>query len=303
MSNLRMVVDNHIDTSVLTATNTNTTLTEENLKNVSRAKVTRSLDATTQEISGTFNEEKRVSAVIIGRHNLELNTEYTIELFTNADKTGLIYTSGSRIVTAEQIGSNLWAWGDFLWGAVSWGADRQIEAFSPKANLVHWLPDIYSAKSFKITINQPTGSRIIPYMLGYLPVTITPGTTPFEIGRLIMGEYIEPTYNLSFGHNISWTESTKQYRTDAGTLRSDIGLPNRKFEFDIGTMTETDRTVIQNALRKVGLRKDFFISLFPDDPDITKTIDYSGIVKLTKVPSYAEYAPKYYKSKYVMEEV
>ena len=68
-------------------------------------------------------------------------------------------------------------------------------------------------------------------------------------------------------------------------------------------MTETDRTTIQNALRKVGLRKDFFISLFPEDVDNEKIVDYSGIVKLTKVPRYTEYAPKYYKSKYIMEEV
>lgn len=304
MANLRMVTDNYIDTSILSATPTlSTTLNQENLKNVSRAKVTRSTSASIQEISGIFNEEKTVSSIIIGRHNFPEGTLYRAILYSDNAYTTSIYDTGNLVISADELGSDLWTWGDFLWGATAWGADRQIEAFAPKANLAHWLPSEVQARSFKLIIDVPVSSGgLFPMNKTYYPI-YTGTNTHFEIGRLIIGKYIEPTYNTSYGHNISWVEDTKQYRTDAGTLRSDISLPNRRFEFDIGTMTEIDRTLIQNALRRVGLRKDIFISLFPEDPDVTKQIDYSGIVKLVKVPTYTEYAPKYYKSKYIMEEV
>jgi len=86
-------------------------------------------------------------------------------------------------------------------------------------------------------------------------------------------------------------------------LRSDNSIPYRKFEFNIGTITEADRILLQHELRNAGLRRDLFISLFPEDVSLEKKSDYSGIVKMTKVPKFTEFAQNYYKAKYIMEEV
>ena len=50
-------------------------------------------------------------------------------------------------------------------------------------------------------------------------------------------------------------------------------------------------------------RDDFFISLFPNSCNKTRELDYSGIVKLTKIPKYTEYAQNYYSAKYIVEEI
>ena len=304
MANLRMVIDNYVDNSVLTATPAfKPNLPVSNLKTPARAKICRSTDTSSQEISGIFSELKTVSSVILGRHNIAIGAKVTIELFSDVSLSSSLYNT-TITINSSNAGTDLWPWGDFIYGSVAWGADKQVEAFSPKANLVHWITTpIVNVQGFKITV-LPTGSTGKGLSLLNKGFTFWDADTDtFEFGRLIIGEYIEPTYNTSYGHNMSWEESTKQFRTDAGTLRSDISLPNRRIEFDIGTMTEADRTNIQAALRTVGLRKDFYISLFPEDSDVDKQIDYSGIVKLVKVPKYTEYANNYYKSKYVLEEV
>ena len=152
-------------------------------------------------------------------------------------------------------------------------------------NFIHWISIVNLVRSFKISITLYT-----PY-------------DEIDIGRLIIGDYIEPAYGLSKNFTISLVEDTKQYRTAGGSLRSDINLPIKKFSFDIGVMSEADRIIMQSNLRSVGKRTDFYISLFPEEGDINKERDYSGIVKLTKIPSYTEFVLNYYKSKYEMEEV
>jgi hypothetical protein len=199
----------------------------------------------------------------------------------------LVWNSGILDVTEDTVGSDIWKWGEFLWGTEAWGAEKEVLEFEPPANLVTWISTAQTnIRGFKIELYKADSN------INY-----------FEIGRLFVGEYIQPTYNIGYGHSLSWEESTKQYRTDAGTLRSDISIPYRKFEFNIGTITEDDRILLQQELRNAGLRKDIFISLFPEDITLDKKIDYSGIVKLTKVPKFTEFTQNYYKSKYVMEEI
>jgi len=199
----------------------------------------------------------------------------------------LAWDSGILNVTSEYVGSTVWEWGAFLWGIDAWGSDKLANDYTPPANIVEWLPTVQTGiKGFRLDIYLAGGN-----------------TSYFEIGRIIIGKYIQPTYNIGYGHSLTWEENTKQYRTEAGSLRSDISIPFRKFEFNLGTITETDRVLLQHELRNVGLRKDIFISLFPEDDSLDKKTDYSGIVKMTKVPRFTEFAQNYYKAKYIMEEV
>jgi|GEM_PF-2019173 len=125
----------------------------------------------------------------------------------------------------------------------------------------------------------------------------------FEIGRIFLGKYIEVPYNIELGHNLSWEEDTKQYRSDGGTLRSNIEVPYRKVNFILSAVPEYRRAELQHGFRNVGMRRDFFMSLFPENANENKNIDYSGVVKLIKAPKYAEFANNYFTSKYVMEEI
>lgn len=320
MSKLRIVADTVIDTGSLTALPAITDL--DNLKKESRSKVIR-FSGATQDINVAIAPTKAISSVVFGRHNITIGTTIRILMYSDVGATTLIHDSGILTVTADESAGSFINWGDFVWGAINWAqTDADQEEFAPQPNYVYWVPtprleDIGLTAVFGWTSGvdcdgtvpsmtlPPTEETVYGPISAVQAMTIEIGniTQETEIGRLIAGTYIEPTYNMPFGHTMEWKEDTKQYRTEGGTLRSDLGIPNRRFTFDLGTINEEDRSTISDAMRRVGMRKDFYISLFPEDTNLSKKQDYSGIMKLTKIPSMTEFAPSYYKSKYVMEEV
>lgn len=289
MSKLRLITYNYLDVSEITSSPTMNRL--QTLKSYDRGR-----NAQTNPAGGTLSIDTimgspaPVTAVVIGRHNLPIGVGVRFRLFDVPSTAGTeVYDSGTIIITAETAGSDKLGWGtDFSWGSVVWGADGLAEEFAPRANFVHWIPEINQVDTQSI--------QAVQVQIYYADYDV-------EIGRIIIGEYIEPTYNISYGHGLSWQENTKQFRREGNTLRSNITLPSRRLEFSLNTINEADRAVLQAGLRNVGLRRDLFISLFPTDIDVSKTKDYSGIVKLTKIPVTSEYTYLYYKSKYVMEEV
>lgn len=129
------------------------------------------------------------------------------------------------------------------------------------------------------------------------------GLSYYEIGYLLAGDYMSPTYNLSPKHSLEWTENTTQYRPESGTLQSDITTPNKRIEFSLNTIPESDRITLHEELINLGLNTEFFISIFPENSNYDKEADYSGIMKMTKIPKYTEFLPNYYNSKFTMEEV
>ena len=50
-------------------------------------------------------------------------------------------------------------------------------------------------------------------------------------------------------------------------------------------------------------RKNLYISIFPENSSSTKEIDYSTMVKLTKVPKYTNFIAGFNKSSFTMEEI
>jgi len=261
-------------------------------KEVTKSSIARSTGTDDIEIKGVLSSKKSVSALIIGRHNFSINTRYRLRLYDGADFATELFDSGEQTVSIDEIGSAVVPWGDFEWGTDPWGGDTAItDEFAPAKNLVYWLSsEINSVSAYKLDIYKGYDAPLATY-------------SNLEFSRLILGAYIEPTYNLSLNHALSWEENTKQYRTEAGSLRSDSSVPFRRFQFNITTIPESERTILQNGFRYVGLRKDFFFSTFPTDTDIDKQTDYSAISKITKIPKFTEFVNNYYKSSYIIEEV
>lgn len=273
-----------------------------NVQNSFRNSYAKSVNNTNIEIVGEFDKFRPISCLAIGRHKLPINTRYRLRLYNDAtgEDRYLKYDTGFLLVETDL--TNL------------------AEEFDPDVTLVTWLPDIidsiiYFKLNFYIeneTLYYTNTNASIPATNSSFIDTNDANTNAaedislaeyFEFGRLFIGKYTEVLYNLSYGHKLTWEENTKQYRPGSGTLRSDNRDPFRKIEFNLSTIPEVDRPELQQGFRTVGLRRDFFLSLFPTDDSLDKQEDYSGIVKLTKVPIFTEFANNYYTSKYIIEEV
>lgn len=294
----------------------------DNVKESSRSLVFRSKNTYTTTIDGTFFTSSNVNSLVIGRHNFTDLVAYQLILFDGIYQQGnQIYDTGEITVTSLEAATDLYQWGEFYWGAGPWGMDKKDNILDGSGNIVLWLPATYQAvQSFRLVLvgttvvvpdlfcNNATifcnNAAIFCNQLTAAPVSPSSdlGIEYFEIGRLFIGEYIEPAFNISYGHSITWAENTSQYRPSSGTLHSDIVSKNKEFSFSLNTIPEADRIEIQTQLLEKGLSKDFFISLFPEDSSVDKQVDYSGIVKLTQIPKITEFRSSYYKSDYKVEE-
>ena len=323
MHKIRIVAQNFADTGQITATPDLAT-NKENLKSASRAKIARTnvTAPAQQDITVILVPAQTVSAIILGRHNFPLDMTLQIKLF-DADDLPL-HDSGTITITTNEVGERNIPWDAYLWDTPASNIQDLAEEFEPKANYVYWVEqeaviggELLDSGTTDWLLDTGTANALmdtggvatIPGFIGIddvykIQILIdVPASKQIEIGRLIIGDYIAPTYNIAFNHTIEWKETDKQYRTVASTLRSDIGIPYRKISFALDLINDAGRTELQAGLRYVGLRRDFYINLFPQSTSVDKERDYSGIMKMTAEPVMSEHANLYYKSKYVMEEV
>jgi len=274
---MRVIIDNQINDAVLSAASGTTfenTLPLSNLKIYNNARLARCSTPNEAVILGGWDSARAISACVLWRHNLSSGATWRLELFSGADQTGeTIYDS------AEQSVNDTKALNELEWGVDSLGptvfTDWRLRYSS------QWFGRV-SARSFRLTLKDSDVSHI-------------------DIGRMYLGRYIEPRINMSYGHSLGWQESTSQYRTAGGSLFSDSQEPYRVINFSLDWLSETDRGLWLEGMRLVGLRKDIFISLYPEVGG-AKERDYSFAGKFKTMPSFTRAFLNNYAAQYVVEE-
>ena len=270
----RFLTNNVIDNATLFAYPSEYSgLPVSNVKKLSKSLVAR-LQSTPpssfSEVQGTLaGQANTINCFIICGHNFKSSTILNIKLYSDYS-----YTSGSL----------LWSSGPFTVPSI-----RATDTYNVNINIPIWLPEsIENVAAFSFTMQDDT--------LNY-----------FQIYRLFAGEYFDSSIGASLNNTWYYNDNSKQYRTDFGSLRTDIVTPSKLIDFDLGTINDLERSSLARSLASVGMYKEFFISVFKNSCDETikplKELDYSGVVKLISVPKYTEFANKYYNTKIVVEEV
>lgn len=260
----RFLLSNAVDSATLT---TNQLIFDglplENVKKLSKSLVMRTQTNAQLTINGLFAGRQQISSFIIAGHNFIPTVTYQLILYSvPTDDPNYIVYNSGVLNVTEE----------------QYGVGERINYISL------WFEE-YTTLFFKLIINKNGTS--IPY---------------FQIYRLFAGNYVETDINIDLDNSIFWNEDTNQYRTDFGTLRSDISYPYKTIDFNFSTMLESERERIQLELAKVGMRKEFYLDIFPTSTT-QKGVDYRGIFKLKKVPKFSEYAQNIYRSDYTVEEV
>ena len=240
MSNYRIVWENACDDATLSASPALvTTLPETNLQKQGRSSIARTTSTADQQILGNFATGAYIGSMILWRHNLSPDATIQLELFDGANQTGTtVYDSGA--VSPYSIVS----FDDLIWGITPW----EDSVFAQWG--VYWSTlwfDTVPASSFRLTLSDSTNSD------GYM-----------QASRLILGPVMSGIKNAAWGATFGWEEPTEQIRTAGGTVLSTTGTPTRVLNFTLEYLDDTERPKIMEMRRQVGLRKDFFISLFPE---------------------------------------
>jgi hypothetical protein len=242
MTNLRILYNNYIDAATLSASPAMVvTLPEENLKRSCRCTLARTTSLATQTILGNLAATRTVSGFAAWRHNLTDNATIQFEGYTGLSQ------GGSRAVNS---------------GAVSAVESGLFDGWSDGWTALWFTPA--AIRSFRLTLKDAAKPD------GYMQIT-----------RAILGEYISPTYNASYGLNVEWKGDAKITRTDGGSLFSDAVLPFRGMDFKLEALSEEGRAEFMEMTRHTGMREDFFISMFPEVGG-AKERDYSMMGKLTQ---------------------
>ena len=273
---IAFILDNVIDdteATLLATPSPVSTLPVANLKKTNRSYVFRSTSTSEQAIKGNYNGGQAISAFALTRHNL--TGTIRLRIFSQQNQAGTtVYDSTALVVTSFP------AWDDFVWGTNEWG--QQYDDGLP-SNYVLFFSEVVGA-SFQIDIVDASNPD------GY-----------FEIARLFMGTIFQPETNMAIGASLEWAETTKQIRTDGGTLYSEPSLPFRRLKFNLDWLSETDRFTLSERIRLIGKRGDFFVAAYPNETNL-KYNEYSFAGKFTKLPAFSHNHIINYKSSYVIEE-
>jgi len=235
------------------------TMPTTNLQNPFRSKM-RCATLTNQVIKLVWPSTKILSGLALLRHNLTSQATWQVQIYSDAAATLLVWDSGAQLACPAK------ALGDLSWGIEPLGASV----------FTGW------AYAFSTMWFAPVAGMVVV-------ITLSDSANPdgfLQAARLFIGNYIEPINGPSYGLKLKWTESTRQRRTDGGSLRSDATEPYRSLTVSLDWLDETDRPRLLEVGRLVGLRKDIFLSIYPGkggalERDNTMQCKFTNDIELT----------------------
>lgn len=209
-----------------------------NLQNPRRGRVGRWPAASgTQSIKGTWNGQGfQVGGVSGDGFNLEPAALVRFRGWANADWTGTLLVDTGSVAPY-----NAAALGSFQWGRDPLGSSI-FDSYLGYKYWVAWFARATIA-SFQIDITDTTNSW--QYV---------------EVRRAVLGDYIETSYNASFGTSAGWASKTEQDEADGGSLFANRKLPRRMVKGSLDFLTPTERQSVYDFTRYVEAGKNFLIT-------------------------------------------
>ena len=275
---LRIIFNNLADNASMSfSSGSVSTLPISNLTNVMRSRVARTTSKDNVDILGSWPNNQHINSLVLYRHTLSKSATIRLQLYDSENQTGnIIYDSATiSAIPSLNLGEIQFGIGDLVQSVF----DNWPLAFS-----AHYFP-IVIARSFRITISDPSNQN------SYI-----------DIQRLFLGRYIEPSVNFSYGHSHLWKDESTQIRTDGGSLYTETGTQYREFKMQLNWLSESDRPLFFEAIRDIGKRKDFFVSLYPESGG-QKERDFSIAAKFKNSQTITNSFHQNYKLPLVIEEV
>lgn len=234
----RIIPRNVVDLATLTSTIACYPTTPlVNLKQDRRARIARWPAAVgVQQLFGTWNGQGfTVGGWSLDRFNISPAGLIRLVGYSNANWTG------SLIDTGALPAYNAAALGSFTWGLEPLGSGI-FDGYLGYKYFNGWFAK-QTIASFLIEIFDPTNSDQV-----------------IDLSRVVLGDYIQTTYNASFGIRAGWRTRTEQDESDGGSMFSDRKLPRRVITASLENLTETERRDMYDFTRYVDKGKSFLIS-------------------------------------------
>jgi hypothetical protein len=249
---MRMIIENFVDAGQLVASPYMVPPVEY-LQDQSRERVARSTSLATQTIDLTLTQDRLISSCVVYRGNFTSEATWRVRVYDTPAMGSLLYDSGTEYLAAPK------PLGDLDWGVDPLGASLFDGWGYTFAAL--WFPPVLG--SF-VRITWDDANNPDEYM---------------EASRLFVGAYYEAEGMPVPGLSLEWRDSSRQTRTDGGTLRTEAGAQYRALTVSGALMPETDRVALVSLLKTAGMREDVYVSAFAGEGNARER-DYQMQAKL-----------------------
>lgn len=258
MANIRAIFKNLVDISDVTPSSANFSpeLPASNVGIQGRTRVARTTNTNEMGFEINFPQLEAVSGAAIVRHNLDSDGTWRVRLYSAASLGGTLVYDSGNLSA--------------LSGADSFLEDSQYS--------YHWFSSV-NARSALVTVNNSGNAD------GYL-----------QLARIVLGAYSTAAVNASFGAEFGWDEDTRQTRTTGGSLRADDLASYRTLKCDLRELTEAERDSWQAGSFYVGKRRDFLISLYPEEGG-NRERDNTVLVKFNNIPTFQHWVYETFRTK------
>lgn len=248
MNNLRIVYDNAADRAALTASSVAGALGPANLKSDIKSEILRSTGLS-QTITAEWAVAERVACVALAYTNLTSSARMRVRGYELPGDTTPVFDTGSVLASAP-VPHGTFPWGTMplAFNAYKWGGVNTWAQGGGSDAVVWFTP----ARVRKLVIDVT-----LPYST----------ETYIEASRLIVGDYWEPEYSADSGAALQLQDTSENYRTAAGDLRTARGVSSDKISVNLGHLDRQDRARLMRILRQNGKDKPLLFSLYPDNPD------------------------------------
>lgn len=268
MRNLRIIHDNAADRAVLTALSQNGELGPANLQRESKSAVLRA-SGTAQIITATWPTQESIACVALISTNMTSSARVRVRGYVQPGDAVPVFDTGSIFPCPAAVhGSYPWGVLPFGWNAYQWGGVNTWP-HGGGSDGVTWFAPV-RVRQIVIDVSAPQSPE------GYL-----------EISRLVVGNYWSPQYNAEYGAQLQTQDSSENYRTGAGNLKTALGTTSDKLSINLTHLTPMDRARFMRILRENGKGKPMLFSLFPENPDPLVEQDYMLYGKVSNIDAVA----------------
>jgi hypothetical protein len=277
-NNLRILYDNVIDSSTLTASSTTSGFPVSNLQKELKGLVWRST-STTATVTATWTTSQSLSCVILPFCNLTSSATIRVKLYTLTTDTTPVLDTGAVNAGAYTPTDLFGGWSNISTSGVNaynYGGGTYARS---------WF-NATSARKMEVIISDTTNPA------GYI-----------ELSRIVCGAYWSPSINASFGVELGYLDTSEQRRTEAGNLITSNGTIHKTLTFNLDSITENDRPKMLSLIRGNGLRKALFVSVFPLDDDVVKEQSYQIYAKFNNLSVLTHQFYSLYSSSLTLEEI
>src|SRR5471032_674374 len=268
MTNLRIIHNNAADRAILNASSQAGALGPANLQRDSKSAVLRATSIG-QTITATWPTQESIACVALIFTNMTSSARMRVRGYAQpGDATPVLDTGSIFPCRAAVHGSFPWGvlplgWNAYKTGGVNtWGHGGGSDG-------VAWFAPV-RVRKLVIDVSAPQSPE------GYL-----------EISRLVAGNYWSPEYNADYGAQLLVQDSSEDYRTAAGDLKTARGSTSDKLSITLAHLTPMDRARLMRILRENGKGKAMLFSLFPENADPLLEQDHMLYGKASNIDAVA----------------